>query len=148
MSGVDEKICVTVADAGIADRVALQTQLVDHAPGGPARRILENTACAFLIERLTGSPLLIADANSLKYLAVRFGRKFQSHRQHNIIQSKRCVPVFEIYFSTSQGLDPTCTCPIHLHLADKCSDLGAIGSLIHPERPSVGSRNTDQALHT
>src|SRR5580693_7433833 len=103
---------MAIADAGVADRVALQAQLVDHAPGGPARRILENTACAFLIERLTGSPLLITDAYSLKYLAVCFGRKFQSHRQHNIIERKRCVPVFKIYFSASEDFYPACTCPV------------------------------------
>ena len=147
MSGVDEKIGVTVADAGIADRVALQAQLVDHAPGGPARRILENTACAFLIERLTGSPLLIADANSLKYLAVRFGRKFQSHREHNIIGRKRCVPVFKIYFSPSEGLDPAGGRPVDLHLADIGSDLRAVGARVHPQRASDRSRHADQAFH-
>src|ERR1700680_2477398 len=135
---------MAVADPGIADRVALQTQLVDHAPGGPARRILENTACAFLIERLTGTPLLIADANSLKYLAIRFGRKFQSHREHNIIGSKRCVPVFKIYFSPSEGLDPACARPVHPHFADKCSDLGAIGARVHSKRSSDGSRHANQ----
>ena len=98
VSGIDEKIGVAVAHAGVADRVALQTQLVDHASGGPARRILENTSCAFLIERLTGTPLLIADANSLKYFAVRFGRKFQSHREHNIIEAQGCVPVAQNLF--------------------------------------------------
>src|SRR5580692_5008247 len=148
MSRVDEKIGMAIADARIADRVALQAKLVDHAPSGPARRIFENTACAFLIERLTGAPLFIADANSLKYFAVRFGRKFQSHREHNIIVRKRCMPVFEIYFSPSEDFYSTSRRPVDLNFADECSNLGAVGSRIHPQRAPDRSRNADQALHS
>src|SRR6185369_1118693 len=120
------------ADARVADCVALQAKLIDHAPGGPARRILENTARAFLIERLTGSPLLIADANSLKYFAVRFGRKFQSHREHNIIDRKTCMPIFKIYFSASEDFDPAGGRPVDLHLAHEGSNLRAVSAGVHP----------------
>src|ERR1700722_10728342 len=48
MPGVDEKIGVAIAHARVTDRVSLQAKLIDHASGGPARRIFENTSCAFL----------------------------------------------------------------------------------------------------
>src|SRR6267154_1128780 len=112
-----------------------------------ARRIFENTARAFLIERLTGSPLLIADADSLKNFAVRFGRKFQSHREHNIIGRKRCMPVFEIYFRAPQGLDPSGRRPEDAYLADMRSDLRPVRPGVHAQRPADGSWNADQSFH-
>src|SRR5258708_6961001 len=103
---------------------------------GPARRILENTARDFLIERLAGAPLFIADANSLEYLAVRFGGKFQSHCEHNIIGRKRSVPVFEIYFRPAQSFNPARGRAIHLYLSHESSNLCPVGPRIHPQLPS------------
>src|ERR1035441_4101422 len=49
VSGVDEKICVTVANARVADVKTLEAQLVKHTSSAYARRIFENTSRAFLI---------------------------------------------------------------------------------------------------
>ena len=85
LAGVDKKIGVAIADAGVADGEALQAQLVDHAAGGSARRILEDAAGAFLIERLAGSALFVADTNSLKNLA--YGLEGSSSFTASIISS-------------------------------------------------------------
>jgi uncharacterized MAPEG superfamily protein len=66
VSGVDEKICMAIADARVAHLKALQAELINHAAGGSARRIFENAAGAFLIERLTGAAFFVADANPLE----------------------------------------------------------------------------------
>ena len=87
-SGVNEKIGMAVADLRVADGVALQAQLIDHAPCGRSGRIFENAARTFLTERLAGAPFLVADTNPLENFAEWFGGKFQLHREHHIIRRK------------------------------------------------------------
>ena len=88
MSGIDEKIGVPVADAGVADGKTLESQFIDHSAGGPAGRIFEDAAGAFLIERLAGAAFFVADANPLENFAVWLGGQLQFHREHNIIGRK------------------------------------------------------------
>jgi hypothetical protein len=61
---IHEKIGVPVADAGVSNGKAFEPQFVNHPSGGPAGRIFENTARAFLVERLAGTSFFVADANA------------------------------------------------------------------------------------
>src|SRR5215469_102373 len=49
---IHKKIRMPVADARVAEAVALQTQFIDHPSGGPTRRILEDASGTFLPQRL------------------------------------------------------------------------------------------------
>ena len=66
MAGVHKEIGMTVADAGVAHRQALEPQFINHAAHGGTRRILEDAAGAFLAERLAGAPFFVADTNTFE----------------------------------------------------------------------------------
>src|SRR6266436_9630811 len=66
MPDVHEEIGMTIADAGVAHRHALESQFIDHAARGCAWRVFENAAGAFLTERLARAPLFVADTNPVK----------------------------------------------------------------------------------
>src|SRR5690242_4335031 len=144
---VNEKIGVAVADAGIADGKALEPQFINHASGGPARRILENAAGAFLIERLTGAAFFVADANALENFAVWLGGELQFHREHNIIGRKRSVTIFEGNLFFPQRFNARVGGAIEFHLADVGTDLRAIGAGIHAQGAPDGSGHADEAFH-
>ena len=86
---------MTVADLGVADAQTFQAKFVNHAARGGSGRIFEDATGTFLPERLTRTPLLIADTNPLKNFFERFGGKFQRHCEHHIIRPKRSVTVFK-----------------------------------------------------
>src|SRR6266852_6784897 len=136
MASVDEEIGMAVADAGVADGKSFKPQLINHPARGPARRVLEDAAGALLAERLARTPFFVADTNPLKNFFVRFGGKFQCHREHHIIRRKRSVPIFERNLMAPEDFDFAGGGPVELHLADVAADLHTVGSGIHTKRAS------------
>src|SRR2546426_4974919 len=144
---IDEEIGVALANPGVTYPVAFQAQLVDHPAGRSARRILENAAGAFLVERLAGAAFLVADADALENLAERFGGKLQFRRQHNIIGRERSVAVFKVNLAAPERLDSTSPRPVNLNFAHIGTDLRAVGFRVHPQSPAHGAWHADQTLH-
>src|SRR5207245_7890428 len=70
---VDKEIGVAVADPRIAHGKSLESQFVNHASGGSARRVLENAAGTFLAKRLAGAPFFVADTNTFEDFFERLG---------------------------------------------------------------------------
>src|SRR5712691_11816065 len=138
---------MTVADAGVANRQTLESQLINHAACRRTWRILEYAAGAFLAEGLAGSPFFVADTNTLEDFLERLGGKFQCHRKHHIIGRKRSVPVFERNLIVPEDFDLAARGPVELHLPDIAADLHAVGSGIHTQGATDGAGNTDETLH-
>ena len=138
---------MAVADARIANGVAFESELIDHASGGRSGRILENAAGAFLAKRLAGTPFFVADTNPLENFAEWLGGKFQLHREHHIIGRKRCMPVFERNLIALENFDLARGAAIDFYLANIVPDLDSVGAGIHAQGSADCAGNADQPFH-
>src|SRR5216684_7017404 len=147
MASVDEEIGMAVADAGVANGKSFEPQLINHPARGPARRVLEDAAGALLAERLARTPLFVADTNPLKNFFVRFGGKFQLHREHHIIRRKRSVTVFKGNLLAPEDFYLAGGGAVQLDLADVGADLHSIGAGVHAQGAADGAWDSDEAFH-